>query len=503
MPSYRPSLTFCILTSLTGLLLLTWLLFSLFALKTAENDLYAQKSEHARMLLSTFVNQLPDRLPTFPEGMLSLDSPAAIYAAKLSEERSLVRITLLDANGKVIYTAGKEGSDLYQPLSLPGRQAEEVDLLPGGSALIRSAQVIREGQVAGRAGLVLSLDDEQNRLQRTRRLFASYFVLDFILLLGLGAYILSRIVVRPIDRLLAATEKITGGVYGHHIAVSGTLELAQLTESFNAMSAALLQKQQEVSAHVSAQEQANQELKLAREEAVRSEKMASVGLLAAGTAHEIGSPLASIMGYTELLAAEAGPDTPQAEHLRRIMDSCERIDRIVRGLLEYARPRQPACEEINLGTLTSGTVELLQHQGLFKQCRVTVQCDPALPALFLDPHQLQQVLINLLINSNDAMPDGGELRVAITQERSGSWLQVEICDSGVGIPPELLERIFDPFFTTKAPGHGTGLGLAISSGIVEGLGGRISVRSSTGKGSCFTLRLPLNSTESATRGHCT
>jgi len=167
--------------------------------------------------------------------------PAAIYAGKLSEERSLVRITLLDMNDKIIYTAGKEGSDLYQPLALPGLQTEEADLLPGGSALIRSAQVIRDGQVAGRAGLVLSLDDEQKRLQRTRRLFASYFVLDFILLLGLGASILSRIVVRPVNRLLAATEKITGGVYGHQIAVTGTLELAQLIESFNTMSAALLQ----------------------------------------------------------------------------------------------------------------------------------------------------------------------------------------------------------------------------------------------------------------------
>jgi len=229
--------------------------------------------------------------------------------------------------------------------------------------------------------------------------------------------------------------------------------------------------------------------------------MASVGLLAAGTAHEIGSPLASIMGYAELLVAEAGAEAPQAEPLHRILESCERIDRIVRGLLEYARPRQPTCEEIDLGGLTADTIKLLQHQGLFKQCRVTVQCEKGLPMLFLDPHQLQQVLINLLINSNDAMPGGGELQVSIKQDRSGSGVQVEISDSGVGIPSELLERIFDPFFTTKAPGHGTGLGLAISSGIIEGLGGRISVRSSTGKGSCFTVRLPLNRPGSATQGY--
>ncbi|CAH2030694.1 sensor histidine kinase [Trichlorobacter ammonificans] len=494
MPAWRPSLTFCILTSLAGLLLLTWFLFSLFALKTAENDLYAQKSEHGRMLLSTFVNQLPDRLPTFPEGMLPLDAPAALYAAKLAEERSLVRLTLLDSGGKVIYTVGKEGSDLYQPLLLPGRQAEEAGMLPDGNALVRSALVLREGQVAGRAGLMLSLADEQQRLSRTRRLFASYFVLDFILLLGLGAFILSRIVVNPVNRLLAATERIIGGVYGHRVALSGTSELARLAASFNEMSAALLQKQQEVSSHVAALEQANRELELAREEAVRAEKMASVGLLAAGTAHEIGSPLASIMGYAEILAAEAAPDSPQADYHRRILDGCDRIDRIVRGLLEYARPRSPACEEIDAGELAGRTVELLQHQGMFKQCRVDVRHGASLPRIFLDPHQVQQVLINLLINAHDAMPEGGTLRVSVESAALGQGVRIEVADSGAGIPPQLLERIFDPFFTTKEPGRGTGLGLAISTGIAQGLGGRITVRSQPGNGSCFTLWLPERGT---------
>lgn len=494
MSARRPSLTFCILMSLAGLLVLTWLLFSLFALKTAENDLYAQKSEHGRMLLATFVNQLPDRLPSFPEGMLPLDSPAALYAAKLAEERSLVRLTLVDGNGKVIYTVGKEGSDLHQPLLLPGRQAEEAGRLPGGTVLVRSALVIRDGQTTGRAGLILSLDDEQQRLQRTRSLFTSYFVLDFILLLGLGAFILSRIVVNPVNRLLAATERITGGVYGHRVALSGTSELARLAASFNEMSAALLQKQEEVSSHVTALEHANRELELAREEAVRAEKMASVGLLAAGTAHEIGSPLASIMGYAEILAAESAPDSPQAEYHRRILDGCERIDRIVRGLLEYARPRSPACEELDAGELAGRTVELLQHQGMFKQCRVEVHLSPSLPRIFLDPHQVQQILINLLINAHDAMPEGGTLRVSVEPATAGPGVRIEVADSGAGIPPHLLERIFDPFFTTKEPGRGTGLGLAISAGIARGFGGRITVRSRPGSGSCFTLRLPERGT---------
>jgi len=486
----RPSLTFSILASLASLLVLTWLLFSLLAFKTAENDLYAQKAEHARMLLATFVNQLPDQLPRFPEGMLPLDAPAALYAAKLSEERSFERLTLLDSGGKVIYTVGKEGSDLYGPLSLPGRQVEEGALLLAGRSLVRSALILRNGETVGRAGLLLSLADEQLRIQRTRQLLITYFALDFILLLGLGAFVLSRIVVRPVNRLLTATEKITGGVYGHQLTVSGALELARLAESFNAMSSTLAQKQQEVSSHVASLEQVNRDLELAREEAVRSEKMASVGLLAAGTAHEIGTPLASVMGYAEILAQELDHNPVQADYLHRIQDGCARIDRIVRDLLDYARPRQVTCEPVGLLPLVQRSIELLQHQGVFKGVQVILNGEAGLPPVSLDPHQLQQVLVNLLINAGDAMPNGGTVQLTLTQAGDEGDQLLEVCDSGVGIAPEHISKLFDPFFTTKDPGRGTGLGLAIAARIIESFGGKITVQSRVGQGSCFTVRLP-------------
>lgn len=493
MRGYRPSLTFSILASLACLLLLTWILFSLFALTTAERDLYAQKADHARMLLATFVNQLPEVLPAFPEGMLPLDAAAATYAGKLAEEQSFERLTLLDTNGKVIYTVGRDGSDQFRPFLVPGQRSDDGVILPGGVSLARTAPVIRNGYTIGRAGLALSLTGEQLRLQRSRQLFLAYFSLDFILLLGFGSSILSRIVVRPVNRLLAATERITGGVYGHQVVVSGPLELAHLAESFNVMSIALEQKQGEVSAHVKTLEEVNRNLQLAREEAVRSEKMASVGLLAAGTAHEIGTPLASVMGYAELLSAEAADNPVQADYIQRIQEGCGRIDRIVRGLLDYARPKSPAVEQVAVGPLVVNTVELLQHQGLFKQCRVEVRCAGMAPAVCLDPYQLQQVLINLLINSNDAMPDSGQLLVEVCVgdvEQDALPIQIKVQDTGSGIAEKNMGRIFDPFFTTKDPGRGTGLGLAISARIIEGFGGRITVRSALGKGSCFTVHLP-------------
>ena len=491
MARFRPSLTFSILASLTCLLVLTWLLFSLLAFKTAKNDLYGQKNEHARLLLSNFVNQLPDQLPSFPEGMLSLNSPGATYAARLAEDAGFERLTLLDKAGKVIFTVGKDGVDQYLPLAFNSDQAEDGRIIASGNSLVRLAVVSRNGEVVGRAGLLISLAEENRRIQRTRQLLLSYFALDFILLLGLGAFILSRIVVTPVNRLLAGTERIIGGIYGGQVTVGGSAELARLAQSFNAMSKTLEQKQQEATQHLAELELMNLELKQAREESIRSEKMASVGLLAAGTAHEIGTPLASVMGYTEILSQELENNPVQSDYLRRIHESCGQIDRILRGMLEYARPKQQTCEPVNLTQLAAQTIELLGHQGLFKGISVSMQSEPELPLVQTDPHQLQQVLINLLINANDAMAGKGCLRVSVRKTAQGAGQLLDVCDSGAGIAPEHIPRLFDPFFTTKAPGKGTGLGLAISARIIEGFGGKITVTSSPGQGSCFTLHLPL------------
>jgi two-component system, NtrC family, sensor kinase len=494
---FRLNLTVSILAFLSFLLLLTWLLFSLLAFKTAANDLYAQKGEHARMLLATFVNQLPDVVPTYPNSLLATNEPAAIYAQKLAEETSFIRLTLLDINGKPVFSVGRDGADAFMPFAGGGQLREGSYIAPDGGTVICTSKVTRGGVSAGNAGLVLSLTAEKARLERSRKLFMAYFAIDFILLLGMGSFILSRIVVKPISRLLAATEKITGGQYGQQVRVSGSAELARLAESFNDMSATLLQKEQEVSGHVTALEKANANLRQAREEAIRTEKMASIGLLAAGMAHEIGTPLASIMGYAELAAGEQLDSATVQDYARRIAGDCTRIDRIVRGLLDYSRPRAATIESCDVRRLVMTTIEMLSQQGAFKEIRLATDCDEKMPEVCIDPHQFQQVLINLLLNSRDAMAAGGKLAVRgkpdnsrMLSGQSPSCLRVDVLDNGSGIPDEHLQRIFDPFFTTKPPGKGTGLGLAISARIIEGFGGRIEVQSKPGKGTCFSIWLP-------------
>ena len=493
----RLNLTVTILAFLSGLLIMTWLLFSLLALKTAANDLYSQKGEQAGALLAVFAGQLPDEVPVFPDGMLRPDSPAAQFAQRLADDGVITRLSLLDINGKAIYSVGREGSDVYLPFASPLHESGRGGVLPGDSDIVRTVTIKRNNVAVGKAGIVVPLLAEKARLKRSRTLFMSYFAIDFILLLGLGAFILSRIVVTPISRLLSATEKIIDGHYGQSVRISGCAEIARLAESFNDMSRTLLSKQQQVTEHVAALEKANQELRQAREEAVRTEKMASIGLLAAGMAHEIGTPLASIMGYAELLASEAQDSPAVQDFSRRITSDSVRIDRIVRGLLDYAKPRGTSQDRCQVGRLVSESVEMLKEQGAFKQVQVSISCDEVLPGALIDSHQLQQVLVNLLMNARDAVAENGQIAVRIKRDTApdgvsmvASGIRIDVLDNGTGIPEAHQQRIFDPFFTTKPPGKGTGLGLAISSRIIEGFGGRIAVRSKPGSGTCFTLWLP-------------
>ncbi|MFZ4856208.1 MAG: sensor histidine kinase [Desulfuromonadaceae bacterium] len=493
MTGYRPSLTVSILAFLGSLLVLTWLLFSLLAFNTAASDLYSQKGEHARTLLKAFVSLLPDSIPTYPEGFIPPDSQASRYIQKLSEESAFSRLTLLDKGGKVILSAGREGSNPYAPFQDLSKTSDGSYILPDGSGLAYLISVTRDGEIVGKAGLLLSLAPEKARLNRSRQILLLYFVLDFILLLGLGSFVLSRIVVNPINRLLSATEKITGGQYRQRLNVSGSVELARLAHAFNEMASALDNKNRQVTEQLAALEKANSELRQAREESLRTEKLASIGLLAAGMAHEIGTPLASIMGYADLCVGEQSDNPAIQDYARRISSDCSRIDRIVRGLLDFSRPRTDCGEHADMREVVISSVELMNQQGAFKHLHIVVEIAEGLLPARCDQHQLQQVIINLLLNSRDATPVGGTITIKAGQQTS--HIRLDVIDSGAGIHGDAMKHIFDPFYTTKPPGKGTGLGLAISARIIEGFGGRITASSTVGTGSCFTVLLPLAAAE--------
>lgn len=521
--SFRFSLTFALLTSVVCLLILTWVLLSIISFKTAQNDLLAQKNEEARILLTSFISILPTP-STAPDGKSAADA----FAGKLAKEGDFAGLLVVNGRGEsVLNRADNRGFDTGLKETLRSG-SESSSFSRDGNIIFRYAPVRDNGVTTGAARLALSLAGEHERLNRSRHIFLVYFVLDFFLLLTIGSYLLSRIVVVPIRKLLAATEQIAAGDYTQTVQVPGAVEIADLARSFNVMLSALRNKQEEAEAHMKSLEKANTDLQAAREETIRTEKMASIGLLAAGTAHEIGTPLSAIIGYTGILLDELKDDEMKADYLRRIEHESARIDRIVRDLLNYARPTTAEFEHVDISCLLSDTFDMLERQGIFKKITKAMEIEKDLPPIYIDRHQMLQVLINLIINARDAMPEGGEIKVrAYTGEfRMGSGkhssfppsmtmgrrkedfqgafrasflsgrsftncVKVEVRDSGAGIDENNMGRIFDPFFSTKEPGKGTGLGLSISARIIDSFGGRITVESSKGNGTRFIIWLPL------------
>lgn len=520
MTTFRFSLTFAILASLSCLLVLTWLLLSLISFKIAEKDLLMQKSEEGRILLASFLALLPGDFAGKGNA-----GAAHQFALRLSAEKTFRSILVTDAGGREVYRSGDNtGVDAKIREVL---KTGNVSVVINGSehSLSRYATLRQEGAIVGAARLTLSLAPDYERLSRSSHMFLAYFLLDFILLLGLGSYLLSRLIVIPMRRLLAATEKIAAGDLACRVPVPGSEEIALLAEAFNGMVDALRRKKIEVEEHILSLERINRELEAAREETIRSEKMASVGLLAAGTAHEIGTPLSAIMGYAGILRDELRDDEEKEDYLRRIQDDAGRIDRIVRGLLDYARPASGERAEVDVDELLRETLNMLDAQGIFRNITVSSTFESSLSHVFADRHELQQVFTNLFINARDAMPDGGTLTVrtssddpkpddslesrekAIRGRRKNDfggafrssflsciekkYMRIEIHDTGSGIAPENIERIFDPFFTTKEPGKGTGLGLAVTARIIDSLGGRITVASVPAGGTTFSVWLPV------------
>ncbi|HID95249.1 MAG TPA: PAS domain S-box protein [Candidatus Latescibacteria bacterium] len=230
-----------------------------------------------------------------------------------------------------------------------------------------------------------------------------------------------------------------------------------------------------------------------QQQVMRADRLASIGKLAADMAHEVLNPLNIISGRIQLLSKKTDHDPKTAKVLDVMLKQVERIVSIMNRLLLFSRRTEPKRAPVDVAELIQETLELVAHQMSFENIRVATYLSPGLPKVAGDKGQLEQVFHNLIANARDAMQGGGKL--TITARTRGSWLEIEFSDTGCGIPPENLNKIFDPFFTTKQEGNGTGLGLSITHGIVQGHGGDISVESKVGRGSTFTVRLPINTDE--------
>ncbi|MCX5670964.1 MAG: cache domain-containing protein [Planctomycetota bacterium] len=295
---------------------------------------------------------------------------------------------------------------------------------------------------------------------------------------GLVAWKLGDSISRPVRELARASETIARGDFCEMVPVRSSDEISALARTFNAMAASLRQRDEQLKERT-------------RQQLTRSERLAAVGRLAAGVAHEINNPLTGVLTFSHMVLRDAPAGSQQHEDIEAIIEATTRCRDIIRGLLNFSRQNEPQKRLSNLSDVLHDALNLTRNQALLHRVTLLEQLDPHLPALVIDPHQVQEVAVNIILNAIDAMPDGGALNIRSHAVEGGRWVEFEMADTGHGIPAEILDRIFDPFFTTKPPGKGTGLGLAISYGIITEHGGDISVSSEVGRGTTVTVRLPV------------
>ena len=356
-------------------------------------------------------------------------------------------------------------------------------------------------------------------------------VADVAVFLVFGAALLRRRLLRPLDELVAGVEVISRGDLSRRLPAGETVELSRFSAAVNQMAERLSADQQKLANNITSLNDTNRLLTEARDAMIRAEKMASVGRLGSGIAHEVGNPLGAILGYLSLLGRHVEP--PHRDLLLAAEREAHRIDRIVRGLLDFARPRDTITQTIEMNEIVRDTLELVQTQGHFNGIDVNAELADYMLEVRGNPYQMQQVFVNLFMNAADALVDVSEPRIMIRSARrraeappvalparrkedppgidyshrrrlaatpswrtgdpeteTGDVVEIVVADNGPGFPPELVSQVFEPFVTTKEPGKGTGLGLAVCARIVEVMNGTIQAENAADGGAVFRIVLP-------------
>jgi len=356
-------------------------------------------------------------------------------------------------------------------------------------------------QILGVLDTNLSLAKADVQLAESSRRMIIYTGCALVLIAVLTWFLVWEVVARPVTALRRGTERLAQGDLGYQIEVESRDEIGQLARSFNAMSSQLKSEHNENIAWTQTLEQRveqkTRELKRAHEHALHTEKMASIGKMAAVLAHEINNPLSGILTYAKLLrkwiSSEDGGKsrrTDICDSLDLIAAESRRCGDLVKNLLTFSRTTPMNLQPTNLNHVLAQALRLVQHQLDLANVQVQARPEQDLPDVICDGAQIEQVLLALIMNALDAMPQGGNLWLTTTLDRDEEIARIVVRDDGTGISPEILPRLFEPFLTTKETGKGVGLGLAIARSILERHNGNIEVQSELGRGTTFTLTLP-------------
>ena len=363
------------------------------------------------------------------------------------------------------------------------------EIMLGGGHYYCSAGKFPSLSAKGTLGYLILCAYEQplRSLQGTQQTLLSVSAIG--ILLGTAfIWFLVRKVTQPLRELSISAEAVGKGDFSRRVEVTSRDECGELAAIFNQMTENVKRSREQL-------EQTVDTLKSTQAQLIQSEKLSGIGEFVAGVAHELNNPLTSVMGFSELLA-RADTDPQHKRFLEMISKSAQRCHKIVQSLLSFARRRAPERKLSSINELVESAVEFLQYQLRTSNIEVTSRLDAHLPKAMVDPHQIQQVFLNIINNARQAIeshqPKGS---IRITTEICGQIGRITFQDNGPGIDEKNLSKVFDPFFTTKEVGKGTGLGLSLSYGMIKEHGGTITVRSKAGEGALFVIELPLAAAE--------
>jgi len=371
--------------------------------------------------------------------------------------------------------------------------------------LVVSAPLFIDGCAEAGACIVMELEDIYKVLRRTQKILFVYFVINLFVLTLIGLNLISNIAVKPVQRMAKRAEEFREEddfffMYGSH-----DNELDKLSKALNRLLKRVSEDKEKLLATISSLEKANTDLKQAQNDVIRAEKLASVGRLSSGIAHEVGNPIGIIIGYLELLRQKNIPDDEKNEYIERAENEINRVNGIIRQLLDFSRPSEVKPEIVNAHEVIIDIAEIVKFKHFTSGIDLKISLEAEEDRVISDPNQLKQIFLNLIINAADAISSSqnklqGKLLIkseVVSEQDKESinykpFIKISFIDNGSGISDKDMGNIFDPFYTTKEPGKGTGLGLFVSFALLDGMGGKIKVQSVYGEGTTMSVYLPLN-----------
>ncbi len=488
--SRAPGLRTQIVLALAGLMVLAFvpLFFAVASLTRA--TLRGAREQSARALGRVVAAQI---------GEVSRQGDEGLLESRLSSEvgeGGVTAITVYDSEGHLVASAG-DSAELGSMRAPRLPCGESISTVRGASG--RALEIVLpegKGAVVAR----LRTDDDSDRAAPLVRLVALYMVTFALALLVFAYFALTRLIVRPIEGLVRAADRVASARAVLDVPRSGARELHDLGQSVQAMTARLIADETTLRAKVDELMRTTERLTETRSQLVRSERLASVGRLSAGIAHEIGNPIAAILGMEDLLLDGDLPPETQKDFIQRMKHETERIHGVVRDLLDFARPEktEPAsggpAEPAQVLDVIQDVLALVRPQRSFKMVALESELGETPLRVQLSAARLTQVLLNLVLNAGDAVASSSVARasrcVTVRAARLEGRVVVEVEDTGPGIAPSVREKLFEPFVTTKEVGSGTGLGLAVCRGIVESAGGEIALDDTYTEGARFVVSLP-------------